>query len=268
MEEDKLAQIRLFVLDMDGTFYLGDRLLPGALQCLALLERRGTAFLFLTNNSSRTKSEYADKLRLLGLDLSDDRILTSGEATVLYLARERPDARIHLVGTPSLEKEFKMHGFHLVDEDPELVVLGFDTTVTYAKLWRLCNLVRSGLPYIATHPDINCPIDKSVMPDIGAIIAFVAASTGRRPDVIVGKPYLPIVEALVEKTGVSVADIAVVGDRLYTDMALGATGITTILLLSGETGPEDLEKSEIKPDYVMQDLAALAGVLENFPLVE
>lgn len=268
MEEHKLAQIKLFMLDMDGTFCLGSRLLPGALEFLSLLEKRGRAFLFLTNNSSRTKSEYADKFRLLGLDLPDDKFLTSGEATALYLARKRPHAKVHLVGTPSLEKEFKLHGFHLVKEDPDFIVLGFDTTVTYAKLWRLCNLVRSGVPYIATHPDINCPIEKGVMPDIGAIIAFVAASTGRKPDIIVGKPYMPIVEALVEKTGVPVANVAIVGDRLYTDIALGATGITTILLLSGETGPDDLEQSEIKPDYVVQDLVALAGVLENLPSME
>ena len=155
------------------------------------------------------------------------------------------------------------HGFQLVEKDPDYAVLGFDTTLTYEKLWKLCDFVRAGLPYIATHPDYNCPTENGFMPDIGAMIAFVEASTGRRPDQIVGKPNTPIVEAIVEKTGFSVEKLGMIGDRLYTDIALGAAGLTTILVLSGETNAADLAQSEFIPDYVMQDLAELVQVYKK-----
>jgi ribonucleotide monophosphatase NagD (HAD superfamily) len=161
------------------------------------------------------------------------------------------------VGTPSLEAEFRSHGFTLDDQMPQMAVLGFDITLTYAKLWKLCNFVRAGLPYIATHPDVNCPTETGFIPDIGSMIEMMAASTGRRPDVIIGKPNQPIVHALVEKTGIPVTQMCMVGDRLYTDIALGKTGLATVLVMSGETRPEDLSKSPFKPDLVMQNLAEL-----------
>jgi 4-nitrophenyl phosphatase len=258
----KLTDIRLFLLDMDGTFYLGDRLLPGALEFINLCQARGIDYVFLTNNSSKHRGQYAEKLRRLGLEIDEAKIFTSGEATAIYLGKQKPEARIYLVGTPALEAEFKSHGFTLVEDEPDYVVLGFDTTLTYEKLWRLCDLVRAGAPYIATHPDFNCPIEGGFMPDIGAMIAFVEASTGRRPDVVVGKPNQPIIEALVEKTGVPIAQICMVGDRLYTDIALGATGITTVLVLSGEARREDLLDAPHQPDFVMQDLVELGTTLQ------
>jgi 4-nitrophenyl phosphatase len=262
MELNRLAEIRYFILDMDGTFYLGDHLLPGALEFIAVLEKRSIPFLFLTNNSSRHRGQYAEKLRRLGLvNLPDEQIFTSGEATALYLRRERPGARLFVVGTPALEFEFLQHGFELDEHHPYAVVLGFDTTLTYNKLWRLCDLVRAGLPFFATHPDINCPTESGFMPDIGAMIACVAASTGRQPDVIIGKPYAPIVEALVVKTGFPAERLCMVGDRLYTDIALGAAGLRTVLVLSGETRLEDLPGAQFQPDFVMRDLGELADVL-------
>jgi 4-nitrophenyl phosphatase len=257
----KLTDILLFLLDMDGTFYLGDRLLPGALEFIDLCQFRGIDYLFLTNNSSKHRGQYAEKLRRLGLEIDEDKIFTSGEATTIYLGKQKSEARIYLVGTPALEAEFNSHGFTLVDDEPDYAVLGFDTTLTYDKLWRLCDLVRAGVPYIATHPDFNCPIEGGFMPDIGAMIAFVEASTGRRPDVV-GKPNQPIIEALVEKTGVPIEQICMVGDRLYTDIALGATGITTVLVLSGEACREDLPPAPHQPDFVMQDLAELGEALQ------
>lgn len=161
------------------------------------------------------------------------------------------------MGTPSLEAEFSCFGFELTDEDPQVVVLGFDTTLTYEKLVKLCDFVRAGLPYIATHPDINCPVEGGYIPDIGAVMALVEASTGRAADVIVGKPHAPIVEAIVEKTGFAAGEIVVVGDRLYTDIALGAAGLGTVLVLSGETKREDLAASPYQPDQVVADLREL-----------
>lgn len=254
MEFDRLKDIRCFLLDMDGTVCLGEKLLKGARDFIDLLSERDTPFYFLTNNSSRSRIDYAQKLNRLGLPVPETQIFTSGEATAIYLKKHKEGARLFTVATPSLEEEFQSHGFELVEEDPDYVVIGFDTTLTYKKLWKLCDFVREGRPYIATHPDINCPTETGFMPDIGSMIALVASSTGREPDVIIGKPNTPIIEAVVEKTGFSVDQLAMVGDRLYTDIALGVSGITTILVLSGETKPGDLEESPFKPDFVMNDI--------------
>jgi 4-nitrophenyl phosphatase len=262
-----LNSIRCFLLDMDGTFYLGSQLLPGALELIELFQQREIEFLFLTNNSSRTRREYADKIRKFGLDLPDTKIYTSGEATAIYIARQKPGARLFVVGTPALEREFQEHGFELTDNQPDFVVLGFDTGLTYAKLWRLCDLVKDGVHYIATHPDITCPTETGYMPDIGAMIAFVAASTGKNPDVIVGKPYAPIVESLTDKLHLPVDALCMVGDRLYTDIALGKTGLTTVLVLSGETKREDLAGSPFQPDFIMRDLSELVDMLSKTPKV-
>ena len=261
----QLQNVKCFLLDMDGTFYLGNQLLPGALEFIDLLNRRGVDFLFLTNNSSRSQKEYADKLQRLGLELPQSKIFTSGEATAIYLNKRRPGAKLYVVGTPALEREFNEHGFDLTDHEPDYVVLGFDTTLTYQKIHRLCDLVVAGVPLIATHPDINCPTESGFMPDIGAMLAMVETSTGKKPDVIIGKPYAPIVEALVEKLGLPVEALCMVGDRLYTDIALGKTGLTTVLVLSGETRREELAESPFKPDFVMRDLADLGDVLEKLP---
>ncbi len=163
-----------------------------------------------------------------------------------------------------MEEEFRQHGFRLVHEEPQFVVLGFDTTLTYKKLWALCDFVRAGLPYIATHPDFNCPTENGFMPDVGAMIAFVKAATGREPDLVVGKPNRIIVETAAVKLRLPVSQLAMVGDRLYTDIALGpSSGIATVLVLSGETRKEDLENSPFQPDYVFQNLAGLADWLET-----
>lgn len=258
-----LTDITLFLLDMDGTVYLGDTLLPGAKEFIDLLDARGIGYLFLTNNSSKHQGQYAEKLGKFGLNIGRDKIFTSGEATAIYIGKAKPAAKIFMVGTPALEDEFKAHGFTLTDDNPDYAVLGFDTTLTYKKLWQLCDFVRAGVPYIATHPDFNCPIEGGFMPDIGAMIAFVEASTGKRPDVVVGKPYQPIIDAVVEKSGTPIGKICMVGDRLYTDIALGAAGITTVLVLSGEGQREDLPDAPHQPDYIMAHLAELVEALKQ-----
>ena len=258
-----LQKVKCFLLDMDGTFYLGNQLLPGALDFIRLLRERNIPFLFLTNNSSRTQKEYAEKLRRLGADIPESQIFTSGEATARYLAKKKPGAAIYVVGTPALEREFQEHGFHLTADNPDFAVLGFDTTLTYEKIWKLCDLIVAGVPYIATHPDINCPTETGFMPDIGAMMAMVATSTGKQPDVIIGKPYAPIVEALADKLGLEVGSLCMVGDRLYTDIALGKTGLLTVLVLSGETHPEDLLDTPFQADFVMANLAELADTLRK-----
>ena len=258
-----LKDIHCFLLDLDGTIFLGERLLPGAGEFIHYLDGHAIQYLILSNNSSRTRREYAEKLRRLGLDLPEDKFFISGEATAHYLNQRQPGARLYVVGTPTLEDEFRHHGFVLDERNPDFAVLGFDTTLTYAKLRRLCELVAGGIPYIATHPDINCPTETGFMPDIGSMIELVAASTGRRPDVVVGKPNPPIVEAVQTRMGIPIQRMGMVGDRLYTDIALGRTGLTTVLVLSGETHPEDLPASPFQPDYVVENLAGLLGLLRS-----
>lgn len=259
---EPLAQVQCFLLDMDGTFYLGERLLDGALRFIEVLKSQGKDFLFLTNNSSKHARQYAEKITRLGLPIPDTKVLTSGQATAHYLLSTRPGARLFVVGTPALEEEFNTHGFTLDADQPDAAVLGFDTTLTYRKLWKLCDFVRAGLPYIATHPDFNCPTETGFMPDIGAMIAFVKASTGREPDLVIGKPNRMIVEAAAHKVNLPIEALGMIGDRLYTDIALGQTsGITTVLVLSGETQLDHLADSPFKPTYIFDHLGAVADWL-------
>jgi len=264
MNNAQLQNVKCFLLDMDGTFNLGERLIDGSLRFIETLKQQGKDFLFLTNNSSKHRGQYAEKITRLGLPIAEDKVFTSGEATAIFLRKNYQTSSVYVVGTPALEDEFRQHGFQLEDENPQLAVLGFDTSLTYQKLWKLCDFVRAGLPYIATHPDFNCPTETGFMPDIGAMIAFVHASTGREPDIIVGKPNRTIVDAVAEKLGLKIEEMAMVGDRLYTDIALGQTsGITTCLVLSGETHLEDLKESPYQPTYCFEYLAAIADWLEE-----
>ena len=258
-----LKDISLFMLDMDGTIYLGNSLFPCTKPFLACLRRQGRRFLFLTNNSSKNRLAYVAKLGAMGIDVAPDDVFTSGEATTIYMRRAFPGAKVCVMGMPTLEDEFREAGFELEDRHPDCLVLGFDQAFDYAKMTRLCDLVRAGVPYIATHPDFNCPVEGGFIPDIGAVIAYVKASTGREPDTVVGKPHAGIAEAVMEKYGVAAQGLAMVGDRLYTDIALGAeAGITSILVFSGETSHEDYAKSTTKADYCFDDLAGIQAALE------
>ncbi len=258
----KLQNIRLFLLDMDGTFYLGDKLLPGSARFVAEMEKSEKEFVFLTNNSSKSRKDYLKKLSHMGFDFSLDRVMTSGEATIRYLKKDGDMPTVYLVGTENLQQEFSEAGLTLTDQMPDVAVLGFDTGLTYEKLWKLCDFVRQGIPFIATHPDFNCPIAGGVMPDIGGMIAFVKACTKKAPDVIIGKPNRFIVEAAAQKFNIPLSQIAMVGDRLYTDIAIGKeAGITSVLVLCGETKQADLLHSDIQPDYQFENLGALADAI-------
>ena len=258
-----LAALRAFLMDMDGTVYLGTRLLPGAARFFRLLERRGIPYLFFTNNSSADRTLYRDKLAGMGLDVPADRIITSGEATALYLTTQTPYRRVFVLGTPSLERELRDAGLDLADADVDAVVLGFDKTLTYAKLERACHLLRAGLPFIATHPDKVCPTADGPIPDTGSMIALLRTATGRRP-LVVGKPQPRMARMALGKLGPDYAarDVAIVGDRLYTDMRMGRrAGLTTICVLSGETTRADLAATRDKPDYVLPSIRELAKKL-------
>lgn len=260
-----LQNLKYFALDMDGTIYLGQRLLPGAKEFLEYLTTSGRKYVFLTNNSSKNKQSYVNKLTALGLPADIEQILTSGEATALYIKTLKPNARIFLLGTPDLEQEFISHGFSLTESAPDFVVLGFDQTLHYAKLTEACHLIREGVPFIATHPDINCPTDErsGYIPDVGAMLELIYASTGKKAKII-GKPYQEIIDVLLAKLNCRREETAMVGDRLYTDIKLAENaGISGILVLSGETKETDLATANVRPDYVFNGVYEITAALQQ-----
>ena len=257
-----LQDVKCFLLDMDGTFYRGELLIDGSLEFIDRVLQSGRDFMFLTNNSSHNAGFYVQKLRRMGLDIDRRRILTSGEATCEMLNALYPGKHVFVLGNEFMGVEFYEAGIPVDNENPDLVVVGFDTSLTYQKLQDACDFVRAGLPYIATHPDLNCPTESGFKPDIGAILAFIEASTGRRPDLIVGKPNEGIVKAALKRTGLKTGELAMVGDRLYTDIETGLrSGMLSILVMSGETDEAMLAASKTRPDLKFNRLADMVPLL-------
>jgi HAD superfamily hydrolase (TIGR01450 family) len=262
--DQRLSNVHNFLLDMDGTFYLGDKMLDGAVRMIDVLRARGNDFIFLTNNSSKNPGLYSEKLTRLGLPTPVSKVLTAGGASATHLRLSYPNARVFVVGTAALEEEFTSHGFTLDDASPDIVVLGFDTGFTYNTLWKLCDFARASLPYFATHPDVTCITDTGYMPDIGATIAYVQACTGRLPDLVVGKPNKIIAEQAAALMGVPVSSLCMIGDQLDTDIMLGANAsIPTMLVLTGETSPHHIPTAPHQPDFVFQDIGAVADYLSQ-----
>ena len=262
MNKKSLDGVRLFLLDMDGTFYLGNDLIPGSLDFIEKVRATGRDFMFLTNNSSHNALFYVEKLARMGLRVDRSKVMTSGEATCEKLLELYPGKRAFVLGNEFLVEEFREYGIPVDNERPDIVVIGFDTTLDYKKMQAVCDFVRAGLPYIATHPDFNCPTETGFMPDIGAIMAFIEASAGRRPDLVVGKPNTGIVEAALRRTGLKVEELAMVGDRLYTDIETGLrSGMTSILVMSGETTEEMLAASPTVPDLKFGRLSDIIPLL-------
>ena len=258
----ELKDVKCFLLDMDGTFYLGGQLIEGSLDFIRRVQETGRDYMFLTNNSSHNANFYVQKLAKMGLVTDRSHVMTSGEATCEKLNELYPGKRVFLLGNEYLAEEMAEAGIVVDNKNPDIVVIGFDTTLDYQKMWDVCNFVRAGLPYIATHPDFNCPTETGFMPDIGAIMDFIAASTGRRPDLIVGKPHTGIVEAVLRRTGLKVSELAMVGDRLYTDIETGVrSGMLSILVMSGETTEEMLAESTTKPDLKFGRLSDMNDLL-------
>jgi 4-nitrophenyl phosphatase len=258
---ETLARKKLFILDMDGTFYLGNRVLDGSMQFIQKVRQMDRDFVFFTNNASRTSEFYVKKLAAMGCAVEPSDIITSGDVTIRYLREHHRDGRVYLVGTPELEGSFAAAGVDLVADAPDIVVVSFDLTLTYEKVSRACTFIRQGAIFMATHMDLNCPTEEGFIPDCGSICAMVTASTGVRPRYF-GKPFRETVDMIGRLTGYRPEEMVIIGDRLYTDIATGRNnGVTSILILSGETKQEDLEKSDIKPDFVFADLGSLAASL-------
>jgi HAD superfamily hydrolase (TIGR01457 family) len=257
-----ITDVKCFLLDMDGTFYLGSKIIEGSLAFIEKVRATGRDFLFLTNNSSHNSAFYVERLRKMGLNVPREKILTSGEATAYKLTELYPKKRCFVLGNDYLIDELTENGVTVDQENPEMVVIGYDTTLDYKKMTRVCDLLRAGLPYVATHPDFNCPTETGFAPDIGAIMAFIEASAFRRPELIVGKPNPGIVEAALRRTGFQTSELAMVGDRLYTDIETGLrAGMLSILVMSGETTEEMLAQSATRPDLKFGKLADMIDLL-------
>lgn len=256
---DELSEKKLFIFDMDGTIYLGKIVFDFAIRFIRHLRESGRRVLFFTNNASHSTAFYVEKLTRLGFAPTPDEIMSSADVTVAYLKKHHPGKSIYLVGTEELSQHFREAGIPLLTGEEmyaDIVVSSFDTELTYRKLDNACRLIRGGSLYLCTHPDLNCPTDTGAIPDSGAIAAFLTAATGVEPRYL-GKPYGEVVDMIEEVTGIDRRDMCIFGDRLYTDIALGTRhGVTSVLVLTGETTEEDLRTApdDQCPDMVFDSL--------------
>ena len=256
-----LKETQLFVLDMDGTFYLGDRILEGSLDFLDAVKKTGRDYIFFTNNSSKSPEVYIQKLANMNCHITRDQIMKSGDVTIRYLNTHYPDKTVYLVGTEPLVKSFNDSGVKLTNEMPDIVVVAFDTTLTYEKLERACTYIRNGAVFLATHLDINCPVEGGFIPDCGAFCAAISLSTGKQPQYL-GKPFGETVDMVLARTGEKRERIAFVGDRIYTDVATGVNnGARGLLVLTGETKLADVSASAVQPDGIYASLGEMGRML-------
>lgn len=257
-----ISNIKCFALDMDGTIYLGEQWIDGAREFLHRIEETDRNYVFVTNNSSKNAAVYVEKLHRMGLDVGEDKIVTSGQAAIYYLKNHFPGAKVYLLGNSMLKEEFELAGIILEEEHPDVVMTAFDTSLDYRKMCRVCDHVRAGLPYLATHPDYNCPTETGFVPDVGAIHAFIHASAFRYPDRIIGKPNADIIDYLCTRVNTKQEEVAMVGDRLYTDVAAGRNnGLKSILVLSGEATMEDVYHSEVQPHLIFDSVKEMTELL-------
>jgi len=251
-----LKDKKLFLLDMDGTIYLDDDLFDGTLDFLEYVKKIGGRYMFLTNNSSKSVSAYVEKLARLGIAATAEDFLTSTNATVLYLQKKQYH-KIYAFGTTSFKEQLKEGGLPITDhleEDIDCLCMGFDTELTFQKLEDACILLNKGVDYIATNPDWVCPTWYGYVPDCGSVSQMLCNATKRMP-LFIGKPQPTMVQLAMEKTGFAPEETVVMGDRLYTDIACGVNaGISSIFVLSGEGTLEDLAASEVKPEFVRDNI--------------
>ena len=248
---------------MDGTIYLGSRLFDCTRPFLARLDELGLAHSFLTNNSSRSGDDYLRKLARLGLPTEPEQLVTSTHAAVDHLRRNLPEARrLFVLGTPSMQAELGGLGFVSCDDEPDAVLVGFDMTLSYERLCRAAWWISRGKPFLASHPDLVCPTDQpTVLVDCGAICRALETATGV-PPVYIGKPSPRMLDGVLTRHCLNLNELAMVGDRLSTDIALArASGVLGVLVLSGEATRADAEASPWKPDLIVEDIGELGRLL-------
>ncbi len=256
---NNLKNLKLFLLDMDGTIYLDNNLFDGVTGFLEYIKSIGGRYIFLTNNSSKSVDKYIEKLKNLGITSTVDDFLTSVDATVVHLKNKNYN-KIYALGTASFKEQLKAANLPITDKIEngiDCLCMGFDTELTFKKLEDACILLKGDIDYVATNPDWVCPTAFGSVPDCGSISEILYNATKKRPQFI-GKPQPEMVLLAMQKTGFSQNETAVIGDRLYTDIACGINaGINSIFVLSGEGTLKDIEETKIKPDYIYKDIKQL-----------
>ena len=265
-EVSALKEKSLWLFDMDGTIYEGERVFEGTNPLLRRIRELGGEYMFLTNNSSKSVSDYVAKLQRMGIDAEEEDFFTSVQATERYLRKHYPGALVYVQGTRSMVTELERAGIRVteeVSEDAGVILVGFDTELTFEKLRRTSEMLTRfpGVPYIATNLDLVCPVEGGFVPDCGSMCIGLKNATGREPRVI-GKPEPVMIDTAMELRGKTKKDTVLVGDRLYTDIASGVNaGVTTVLVLSGEATEEDAESYEKKPTVILRDVGEIWSVL-------
>ena len=263
----RLLGKKLWLLDMDGTIYNEDRVFDGTRELLALIRERGGRYVFITNNSSKSVSDYVEKLRRMGIYAEEEDFFTSAQAAVRLLRTEYPGAKVYCQGTASLVRELREAGIDVtVEVEPvDLVLTGFDLELSSEKLRRTCQILteQKQAAYYATNPDLVCPVNFGYVPDCGSMSIMIRNATGRMP-VFIGKPEPTMLRIVMEKFGCTAAETVVVGDRVYTDIASGVrAGVDTIGVLSGEATLEDFRNTETPPTYLFRDVKELWQALTD-----
>ncbi len=273
-----LRDTELFVLDMDGTFYLGNDILDGALDFLKAVTDAGKRYIFFTNNSSTSPKLYIDKLAKMDCHITRDMIMTSGDVMIRFLKNRYPEKSVYLLGTPALTESFKEEGISLFVPErdladarsnafcksiPDIVVVAFDKTLDYEKLSNACVYIMQGAKFLATHLDINCPVPGGFIPDCGAMCAAIELSTKVAPK-FVGKPFAETVDMVVDATGVENSKISFVGDRIYTDVATGVNnGAMGVLVLTGETKLSEVQEADVQPHVIFDSIKEMGELLKE-----
>jgi len=260
--KERIKSCELFILDIDGTFYLSGKPFEGSRKFVDALGRLGKKLVFLTNNSNRTIESYINEFEEMGIKLSRNQIVTAGVATAEYLLEEFGPKRVYIVGTDDIKYEFQRVGHTVVEEDPEVVVVTFDKTLTYEKIKKATQFISKGALFVVTNPDLNCPSSEGPLPDAGAIASAIRKASGVYPNIIFGKPEPKLIEMVIRHNNVGKNETCMVGDRLYTDILAGIqAGTWTVLVLTGEATMEQVQKSPIKPHLIAKDIGVLADIL-------
>ena len=266
-KKEILSRMKLYLFDMDGTLYLGNRLYDFTIELLQTIREKDGKYLFITNNSSKSVADYIKKLEKMGITATREDFMTSSQATAYYLHKHHEGQTLYVCGTESLKEELRYEGFTVTTDldKVECIVMGFDTELTFQKLHDVSYLLltRPGMPYIATNPDLVCPTEFGSVPDCGSICWGIKNATGREP-VVIGKPSPLMPQLAMDKLGVSKEQTCVVGDRIYTDVKSGLNaGVTGILVLSGETTLQILAESPEKPHLVLESAAEILEELKK-----
>lgn len=260
-----MKNLKLFLLDMDGTIYLGNNLFDGTLDFLEYVKKIGGKYVFMTNNSSKSVDKYIEKLASMGIKSEKNDFLTSTDATILYLKKKNYN-KIYTFGTTSFKEQLAEADLPVTDklcDGIDCLCMGFDTELTFQKLEDACILLNKGVDYIATNPDLVCPTEYGYVPDCGSVSGMLFNATGRRPKFI-GKPEPEMAILSMERFGYEKDETIVIGDRLYTDIACGKNaGIRTAFVLSGEGTRDDIQKYNVTPEYIFENIKEFCGKLKN-----